>query len=67
MLGVQTISRKDRVETRGILRDFTPGAPIADIGAEEKVRTAWRHAEVGRNDRPLRKWSNKDQAKFLVG
>ena len=70
MLGVQTISRKDRIEGCGILRDFTPGALTAEVSAEEKVRTAWRHAEVGRNVRPplgANLWEQQDQAKFLVG
>ncbi len=36
-----------------ILRDFTPDARFCTrTGSEDKVRTAWRHAEGGRNDPP---------------
>jgi len=33
----------------GTLRDYMPGACFA---GEDIVRTAWRHAEAGRNDLP---------------
>src|SRR6266567_4705524 len=69
MIGVQIISRKDRIEEtmrnpqRLNARRSDRKGPF-----EEKVRTAWRHAEVGRNDRsPSLEMEQQRQAKFLVG
>jgi len=47
--GVRTISRKDSTSQSRILRDHTPN--IRSFSDEDMVRTAWRHAECGRNDR----------------
>src|SRR5207244_12302347 len=70
-LGAQIISRKDRIEGCGILRDLTPDSLICRGQAEDKVRTAWRHAEVGRNDRPPSwrqpGWSNTIKRNSLSG
>src|SRR6266849_2586655 len=43
MPGAQIISRKDRIEGCGILRDLTPDDLICRGQTEDKVRTAWRH------------------------
>ena len=62
MRPVRTISRKDLgkeasvrprtgVDSLGILRDHTPD-PCRNQW-EDMVRSVWRHAEAGRNDRPL--------------
>ncbi len=70
-LGVQIISRKDRIEGCGILRDLTPDDLIRRGQFEEKVRTAWRHAEAGRNVRSLEaresRRSNKIKRNSLSG
>ena len=61
MRPVRTISRKDLgeetpvrptigVDLLGILRDHTPD-PCRNQW-EDMVRSVWRHAEAGRNDRP---------------
>ena len=61
MRPVRTISRKDLgkeaavrprtvVDSLGILRDHTPD-PCRNQW-EDMVRSVWRHAEAGRNDRP---------------
>jgi hypothetical protein len=54
----RAISRKDRTRS-GILRDCTPDRVLP--GADDTVRTAWQHAERGRNDRasPTQLVSNK--------
>jgi hypothetical protein len=53
----------DGEELGGILRDHTPD-PLGHGASgrwrnvrEDMVRSAWRHAEAGRNDRPIR-WSH---------
>ncbi len=69
--GVQIISRKDRIEGCGILRDLTPDDLIRRNQFEDKVRTAWRHAEAGRNVRSLEaresRRSNKIKRNSLSG
>ena len=47
--GVRTISRKGSTRQSRILRDHTPN--IRSFLDEDMVRTAWRHAERGRDDR----------------
>ena len=50
MRQVRSISRKDwsRIEIPESLRDHMPGTH-ATRECEEMVRSAWRHAEPGRN------------------
>ena len=57
--------RPDRTKERfGILRDLTPDCLICRGQTEDKVRTAWRHAEVGRNDRPLEARESRESNKI---
>ena len=58
----------------GILRDFTPGSDAHTDAGDEKVRTAWRHAEwVELSNPTVRRIVGSQHAngpkvaKFLVG
>jgi hypothetical protein len=52
MRAVRAISRKGSNVSSRILRDFTPDV-LHPLEGDDKVRSSWRHEELGRNVRAL--------------